>query len=411
MEPGWLIIGLSAGRESIVREVAESQALRELLGMAARDIDAIAVLNPATRTALGEGIPEFGGCGLTVLLPCQRSPVLGLQYDRYDVQSFCCAAPIAREILGREGDGGISVFCFHLLEEVAQGRQVLKSLSVRQVGRLRPNLPIAFDAHAYTVVMAHRGQARHLRAALSHIGTIRGTGGKIMVGLDIDDADLASNEDVAAAFPQVEFFRISPSPAGPYVVRSKLLKQVTDPLILFHDSDDLSCSDRAEKLTAALEENGVGMVGSQELRLDELSKRVVAVRYPLDVNGALGIGPALAQLHPSTVIRRELYERIGGFSTHVIFSGDTQLLLRAFFHTKVRNVDEFLYIRRKHPDALTVRPDTGNGTPARIRTEAPWWADFARVKAGMRKLEESSLRRFDSQTTYELERVFQHVSQ
>ncbi len=412
----WLIVGLCAGTVSIVRESREENALYELREMVARDVDAVAVLNPSTRAASCDLFPADpleppgDNDGVTVFVAWQPSPILGLHLDRHDVQSCRCSSPVARAILSRPGcqDDGIAAFCFHLLEEIAQGLLVVGSLSVHQVGRrsAQPTNETPVDGRC-TLVMAHRGPPRHLRAALAHAAAIRGVEGRTLVGLDIDEADMGSHEAVTSDHSGVEFFRVSPSPAGPYVVRRKLIEGVGDPLIIFHDSDDLSCSDRFEKLAPSLAADSVGLVGSHELRLDELSRRVIAVRYPLDVNGALGIGPSLAQLHPSTIVKRDVYERVGGFSTHVIFSADTQFLLRAFFHTRVRNVDEFLYIRRKHPGALTVRPDTGNGTPARVRTEAPWWADFARVKSGSRKLEESSLRQFDSSTAYRFERVFQ----
>jgi len=237
---------------------------------------------------------------------------------------------------------------------------------------------------------------------------------RTLVGLDIGPesstaAVVAAYKALAARFPDVEFYRVSPSPAGPYVIRSELIERTNAPLILFHDSDDMSCADRVEKLAPALGEDGVGLVGSHELRLDELTHRLVGERYPLDVNRALSLGPGHVQLHPSTIIRREVYERIGGFSTNTRFGADTQLLLRAFFYTKIRNVDDFLYIRRRHPDALTVNADTGNGTPARFRLEAPWRSDFARVLSGGRKLGDSSLRRIGGQTSHEFKRVFGSV--
>ena len=414
----WLVVGLRNGGEKIVREVPEPLALAAAREIASGEVNALAVLSPSTRAVFGE--TELGAdIGLTVFLPWQRPPVLGLKFDRHDVQSFCCSVAAIRVLLGRMGDseGGIGVLCFKLLAEIAQGGLVVGCLVVRQVGRLGGGIESASNgksaaqqdsAMPATIVMAHRGLARHLRAALSRIAAIRGPHRRVLVGLDIDALELDSCERVAADFPLVEFFRVRPTPAGPYVVRKNLIDRATDPFIVFHDSDDLSCSDRIEKLMPSFVDPDVGLVGSHELRLDELARRVIAVRYPQDVNGALSVGPAPVQLHPSTIIRREVYQRVGGFSTHVVFSGDTQLLLRAFFHTTVRNVDEFLYVRRKHADALTVRPDTGNGTPARMRTEAPWWSDFARVKAGHRKIEESSLRRFESQIAYAFERMSRH---
>lgn len=175
------------------------------------------------------------------------------------------------------------------------------------------------------------------------------------------------------------------------MIRDFLIRGETQPFVLFHDSDDLSCTDRVRWLSSAINNGDLDLVGSHELRLDEMRRQIIAVRYPLDVIRALGSGSTHPQLHPSTMLRRDAYSRIGGFSTFTVFGADTQFLLRAYFRARIRNVDEFLYIRRRHTDALTMRPDTGYGTPARLSVEAPWRADFKMILSGGKRLEDSSL--------------------
>jgi hypothetical protein len=85
------------------------------------------------------------------------------------------------------------------------------------------------------------------------------------------------------------------------------------------------------------------------------------------------------------------FGRVGGFSTDCIFGNDTQLMLRAFFHMRLRNVDRFLYIRRDRPDSLTNARETGMENPLRIARNLSWRSDFESVKAGLLHLEDSSL--------------------
>jgi len=371
------------------------------------DVDTIAVLGPSLRHAAKQiaAEPEPGTC-LTLFVPWQPPPLGALRCDRDDVQSFCCSASLLRGTLAHVADarGDIASLARCVVEGIAQGRAVARSLRVSQVDRPPdPGEGFATEARDFTLVMAHRGQPTHLASALAHAPR-----GEVLVGLDVDFEGLAAYESICARFPKVRFFQVSPNPAGPYVVRSHLISQAESSIIMFHDSDDLSCSDRADKLLPALSDYRTGIVGSHEIRLDELSRRLIAVRYPLDVNQALVTGLGLTQLHPSTVLRRQTLDRIGGFSTNYIFGADTQMLFRAFFYTTIRNVDEFLYIRRRHLQALTVRPDTGKNTPARLRVEAPWLSDFPRILSGARKLEESSLRPVHTSTQHRFERVF-HV--
>ena len=66
-------------------------------------------------------------------------------------------------------------------------------------------------------------------------------------------------------------------------------------------------------------------------------------------------------------------------------------MLRAYFSLRMRNVDDFLYIRRRHSGALTVAKETALGTPLRHFLGTTWGADFEAVKSGKARLEETSL--------------------
>jgi hypothetical protein len=215
--------------------------------------------------------------------------------------------------------------------------------------------------------MPHRGRPEHLRAAIASIATADDSPRAVYVGHD--ERGL-----------------------GPYAIRQQLVEGAAEPLVAFHDSDDLSCADRFAVLRAAMEATSADVIGSHELRVDEIEETVRPVRFPLDVNAALAAAPGFAQLHPTTMVRRAAFLAAGGFSTHLRFANDTQFLYRAYFSLRLRNADAFLYVRRRHREAITVRSKTALGNPRREAIEAEWMRDFERVKSGELPLADSSLR-------------------
>ena len=132
---------------------------------------------------------------------------------------------------------------------------------------------------------------------------------------------------------------------------------------------------------------------------------VYPVRYPLDASGALARTANHALLHATLMVRRDAFFSCGGLSTHLVIANDTQFLLRAFFSMKMRNVDEFLYIRRRHPASLTNAPETVYDNPLRRSLSAQWSADFEAIKRGELRLPDSSLRPIERSEPYTLERI------
>ena len=192
-------------------------------------------------------------------------------------------------------------------------------------------------------------------------------------------------------FPHAEFFRFFPAPVGPYLIRQELAERSPEPLLTLQDSDDLSCYDRFTSLSAALAETGSDIIGSHELCLDELRALVQPVRFPLDSSASLNLCANHALLHATLMCHRDAYFRAGGLATNLIIASDSQFLLRAWFTARIRNVDEFLYIRRRHATSLTNAPETVYDNPLRRRLSADWTRDFDAVKRGELRLEASSL--------------------
>jgi hypothetical protein len=329
------------------------------------------------------------GCGrsFTLLLPWLAPPPIEIRNDG-PVTSILCNSTLVRDVLARRPDCTPRHFCYRLVNGVANGAISVDVALVRQLPFPEtPRLRRCTDA---VVMMAHRGSCQHLDTALRFICHPLGGAPRVRVGLDVEDP--GEYADLIKAHPAVEFATFSPSPVGPYVIRQYLAEKSTERLLIFHDSDDISCSDRFMRLHAEMIKHGCDFIGCHELRIDETLERIGAFRFPLDASGALRERPGHALLHPTGMIRRESFFRAGGLSTDQRVANDTQFLYRCYFHLKIRNADDFLYMRRRHPESLTEHPVTGMTNPLRYVLDGAWRRDFEAVKENRLELGVSSLR-------------------
>ncbi|HET7092718.1 MAG TPA: hypothetical protein VFI22_04545, partial [Thermomicrobiales bacterium] len=145
------------------------------------------------------------------------------------------------------------------------------------------------------------------------------------------------------------------------------------------DADDWSAPHRLAWLLAEAERTGAEWIGCQGYRLLGDEGEAVPLTYPADVNAALATWPArYALLHPTSLVSRNLVQRAGGFATGLRFSGDLEFQHRAVHVGRLVNSRRFAYFKRAHPAALTARPDTGIGSPAR---QALWAVEAERARA------------------------------
>lgn len=135
------------------------------------------------------------------------------------------------------------------------------------------------------------------------------------------------------------------------------------------------------------------LCGSHELRIDYYTRTVRAVRFPIDVTEALKNAPWHPLLHPASAITRKAFYNCGTLSEERIFGNDTKFLLNSFFILKsIKKIDEFLYIRKIHPNSLTTPPDTMLGSPITRNLLHTWDYDFEQIKRGILQLDDSSLK-------------------
>ncbi|HSP97748.1 MAG TPA: glycosyltransferase [Candidatus Dormibacteraeota bacterium] len=242
-----------------------------------------------------------------------------------------------------------------------------------------------------TWLVPHRGDPAFLDTCLAHLRRAAARHDAIWVCLDEPPAP--AHTDFVRAYPEVRFWRCSPDGVGPYVARHVLGLAATTDILIFQDSDDVPLHGRRAALVAAIRADGLDMVGSHELRLEDRERRVMGLRFPEDINAALRRDPNDLHvfLHPTTAVRVAALRAIGGFSTVRTFATDMQFLYRAHFSLRCRNLDDFLYLRRKRPGSLTTSPGTGHGELPRMLLENRWRRDFTRVSAGELSLADSSL--------------------
>jgi hypothetical protein len=402
---GGLIVGC-VSREHASIDVPVESAI-SLASLVQHPGDAVLVLDQNLRVPFNQSLETLwheitdGESTFVVLVPHRPAPEFDPYFDK-PVSSFLCSPDVFRQFLALEIDCWPQTICFALLQAIANSVIQVDRLLVRQLPCVKVRTA-PLNAASIALLMPHRGDPRYLQTALHYLSRAEGGGLKIRVGLDLEDT--SAYEEFAATYAAAEFFRFSPAPVGPYVIRQELAEASHEPWLSLQDSDDLSCHDRFTSLSAAMAASGCGVAGSHELCLDEMRAVVFPVRYPIDSSAALAMCPNHAMLHGTLMARRSVFLESGGLSTHQIIANDTQFLLRSFFTTIMGNVDEFLYIRRRHAASLTNAPETVYDNPLRRKLNAEWTADFEAIKRGKLTLRDSSLHPVRRSEPYKVERL------
>lgn len=403
--PAMAAVGFSRARSEYPLGDQRVSSLQEML---ARPLEAVLLLNielwEAFRSSAETLFRLAADESAVVILVARRpAPVSQFRPDG-PVFSFICRPAVLKQVLMHRPNPDASELCFEVLHQILNGSlHEVGPLLVRQIPEEHPSHNLSVQKLPVGLIMAHRGEHCYLDTALRYLEKAEGNSRRARVGLDVES--LQDYQSLIQSHPSTEFFRVQPTPAGPYVIRQELAKKTTEPLFVLQDSDDLSCYDRFARLAAEIADTGCRMVGSHELRVDEIERWVAAVRFPLDATAALSQQNCFALLHASLMITREAFFLAGGLSTDQIVANDTQFLLRAYFYFRIRNVDEFLYVRRRHRRALTIAPETAAGNDLRTRLDNQWTLDFEAVKRGEITLQQSSLRPMRGKAEYQIERI------
>lgn len=276
-------------------------------------------------------------------------------------------------------------FLFILLDHVFQGKSGYNKIIIKQIP-IQVNKILNINHCA--VIIPHRGDNGYLGNLLYFLKQLNQL--NIYVGLDQEVTK--EIEELKQKYSDTLFYTFSPNPVGPYVIRNRLIDKSIDQLICFQDSDDIPCADRFERLSDYMIKTDCQLCGSHEVKMDYYTETIQAVRYPADVMVALEKGAGHSLLHPSSIMTRNAFYLGGKLSEEHCFGNDTKFLYHNYFVLdNIRNIDEFLYIRRKHADSLTTSAETCIGSTARNHLLSIWVREFDRVKCGMLELENSGL--------------------
>lgn len=361
--------------------------------------DAIATLRRADR-----GRPQF-----YLLLARSTPPEIGARVDE-EVFSYACSLSVYRSICGfYHHSASFSAYQAAYAVLYQHGAQV--EFRCFQFPDPVTALESCSDQSATCEwIIPHKGSIEHLCACLDSVS---------VAATDQDVASLCFDEEITerhfyviSQFPHFQYFRSHPSGNGPYVSRERLCQASKADYMIFQDSDDVSCFDRRALLLHNMTVRELDWVGCHELRVDEMSEKVIAVRFPYDVMRALDTRLGHPLLFPTSMIRRSALLRAGGFSTHRQFGSDTEFLLRAFIHRlKIGNVDEFLYIRRKRLNSLTTAPESALDSPIRQALDRSWKEAFVAVKSGQLALRDSALQQAHDPDYWRIEIEMMHPTQ
>jgi glycosyltransferase involved in cell wall biosynthesis len=174
----------------------------------------------------------------------------------------------------------------------------------------------------------------------------------------VDDGSSDGTVAVASAYDEVTV--VEQTNAGPSAARNRGFVASRGEFVAFHDSDDVMTPDKLEVQAGILiDKPDVGCVlAEQELLVEP------GAELPFWVEGSKVQDlmpprpPELADeplVHPMTmVVRREVFERIGGFDESMRAAEDFDWMLRASEEgIEIARLSEVLLRRRVHPDSLT----------------------------------------------------------
>lgn len=266
----------------------------------------------------------------------------------------------------------------------------------------RTSLPSPEMNNRVETIIPHRGDEQQLVAsALSMLNQHCNN----HISLCLDQQHIPEQLAHWRHHPRIKCFQVQPPHAGPYIIRQHFAMHTHATFIAFQDSDDYSLPCRLSRQLTTAAATGADIVGSHELRVDDINQCLRAVRFPLDANHALNNGGNYPALFPSTIIRSAAFKRVGGLSTCRRFGSDAQFLFNAGLQLRIRNCDEFLYIRRKRPNSLTTAVDTGIYSPQRVALFQQWRAAYNAIRAGQQALAASALVPEHSHQTYSIKRL------
>ncbi len=111
------------------------------------------------------------------------------------------------------------------------------------------------------------------------------------------------------------------------------------------DGDDISLPSRLEKQYALLQKNkNLGVIGTNMITIDEEGAEIGKRNYNTDSDYLKqSIFRYSPFAHPSTMYRKEAFEKVGGYNHYLVPTEDLDLWIRLGKVCDFSNVDEYLF--------------------------------------------------------------------
>jgi len=246
-----------------------------------------------------------------------------------------------------------------------------------------------------SVVIPYFNGSRYLEGALTMLAAQTLKPDEIIV---VDDGSDSENrriaERIVASFERVRLFR--QQNAGPGPARNRGVSESSGQFIAFLDVDDDWVETKLEKQVAWFADRpGVDLVLTESDTVSEAGE--IQVRSSLaNLSIKQLIDKVLrGNLHSFTssiMVKRRLFDQIGGFEEKLRFREDHLFLLRALIEGDVAVVPEALSRRRMHLDSMSGAGSNLDPTLSLVRAELFWGEAKAYVPGlPIKKLEANEL--------------------
>jgi glycosyltransferase involved in cell wall biosynthesis len=191
--------------------------------------------------------------------------------------------------------------------------------------------------------------ARYLMAALNSVGAQSFTDFEFIV---VDDGSNDGSAELLERFAANDkrMRVISRKNLGVIATRNELLRAARCELVAWMDSDDISLPPRIERQLQTFQDNpALVCLGSAAQCIDPDGHSLNFERYPLTHEEILNEQQkGGAMRFPTTMMRRDLALRVGGFREPFRIGEDFDLLLRLSEQGRMANLPDALYIYRQH---------------------------------------------------------------
>lgn len=167
-----------------------------------------------------------------------------------------------------------------------------------------------------------------------------------------------------AGDPRLRVYQSSRN-VGHYRLKNAAIARIRSPFIALQDADDASEPERLVRQLEALERTRAHIMGCSFRYVTEDGATLRERRMVRRCNFWLALGKRFVSLHPTTVMRREVFDVLGGYDGTARVVADDDFIRRAVHLFRVRNIPDVLYRYRQRPDSLTASPGTGYGSAMR----------------------------------------------